>query len=371
MKPNILAVSDISLGYGSPQILWFLQSLAQKYDTSAHVIETDEQHRPLISLADYERLNVVRLSSAQVSWCLSSHLERNHAARLWADENRPEIVVIFSPLQLALLNQIKYKPKLVILYLLEIELNINSHMLQCYWHCIDRLIVPELNRGMAVLETIKDKTYPPTSIIYNVARRDLSISPLPANNRNGRILYSGSLSSQYTFAEDFTKELKDFPIDIYGPINEAEQDELGPAFEGIRNARQGANYKGYVAGSELRRLLPSYTYSIVRWNPKKGLNYYYACPNKFFEGLAHGVPPISAPHPQCMHLTRQYECGLVAEDFSVEAMAKAIQHGIDLLNTSSYDRMVQNCLEAYDRFFNWDAQFARFAESLPAKESLL
>ena len=45
----------------------------------------------------------------------------------------------------------------------------------------------------------------------------------------------------------------------------------------------------------------------------------YAAPNKFFDAIACGTPPICAPHPQCVEVIRKWRCGLLVDDWSSEA----------------------------------------------------
>lgn len=363
---GIVSIADTSLGYGTPQTPWFLQSLAQHYGTRAFVIEPDELHRPPTALP-YDRLDVLRVPSPQRSYALASYLDRNWRLEEHLRGNDAPIWVVFSPLQLALLSRLKRKPRYVIYYCLEIGDSFYERTLRRYGHLIDHIVYPELDRAAQSLKSLQIGAKAKASILYNVSRRAADFAMAP---KRPRILYSGSISWRYTFADDFVKELKDFPIDIYGPVDSAERKEIGPSYERIRNAPSGVSYKGYVAGDELRRLLPSYAYSIVRWNPEMGLNCYFACPNKFFEGIAHGVPPIAAPHPQCVQILRKYECGILAKDFTVGAMAEALERAMGLFETPSYDRMVQNCLDAYSDFLNWDAQFMRFAKTLPSREEM-
>lgn len=363
---GIVSITDTSIGYGTPQTPWFLQSLAEHYDTRAFVLEPDEIHRPPLENS-YDRLDVVRASTAQRAHSLASYLDRNWRLVDHLQKNEAPIWVIFSPLQLAALSRVKHKPRYIVYYCLEIGDRFYARALQEYGQHIDHIIFPELERAALTLKSLNPSMKAKSSILYNATKRDPGFV-LP--DKKPRVIYAGSLSWRYTFADEFTDELRDLPIDIYGPIDDAERQKLAPAFEAIRNAAHGVSYKGYLPGAALRKILPSYAYSIVRWNLEMGLNYYYACPNKLFEGIAHGVPPIAAPHPQCVQILRKYECGLLAEDFSAEGMKAAIRRGLDLLGTSAYDRMVQNGLDAHDNFLNWDSQFARFAPALPSKTEM-
>ncbi len=360
---GIFSVADIALGYGSPQIIAFLQSLAEEYNTRAYVIETDDPHRAPTALKNADRLHVTRAISVQPSWTLSAHLERNRMAEDILTKYRPPIVVLFSPLQLAAVANLPYRPH-VILYMLEIDDGLPNDSLLKYHHLVDHYIFPEMQRMAYVMRKLRGP-YPVTSLIYNCSDRAPEINLIKANERKPRIVYAGTLCGELTLAHEFMEEpLCHLPIDVYGNFGGTHAAELHDAFHALRNVDGEMQYQGYVPNSVLRQTLPNYAFSFVRWNPEAGLNYHYACPNKFFEAIASGVPPIAAPHPQCKQIIEAYECGVLAEDYTPEAMHDACKRALDLLGTPRYERMVENCLDAYEKRFNWKAQFAAFRHSL-------
>lgn len=365
---GILAVSDISLGYGSPQIQMFLQSLAEHYDTRAYVIETDEPHRPPVPLKNCDRLDLSRSSSVQPYWCLSSHIERNFEALEMAREHQPPIIVLFSPMQLCFLPKLGYKPKKVIMYLLEIDAHMYTRALRLYAQHVDHFIFPEYERMRYVLGEIPKRPDVCASIIYNVASYDPDAKPLPVAAREKAILYAGTLTSDTTLALEFLEEpLSRLPIHVYGNFSGHDAGDLRAAFLARQGGQNGLRYEGYVPGAQLRARIPQYAFSFVRWNPAAGLNFHYACPNKFFEAIANGVPPVTAPHPQCIEVIKRFKCGILAEDFTAQGMYDACKRALDMFGSPEYEAMVENCQTAYKRFLNWDAQFARFATSLPSR----
>lgn len=364
MNNQILAMSDIALGYGSPQIPALIQSVAKHYDTQALVIETDEPHRPPHAPLNCDRLIIKRSVSALPYWSMGAHCERNEMAIKYANEHKPSIFIFCSPLQLPIIKRLEYKPDLVILYFLEIDAVQYQNVLKSYSHLVDHIIAPEYNRLKYILTHYCARPYPTSHIIYNVSNVHNDQKSLPSHKRNGRVIYAGTLNKSLTLAHEFFEEpLNKAPIDIYGNFSGDGADELKQLSHNI-SSDMAIDYKGYVPASILHESLPHYAFSFTRWNPKAGLNFEYACPNKFFEALAYGVPPISAPHPQAVQIINKYKCGILASGFGAEHMAAAIQKAMSIYGTKSYDDMVINALKAYEQKFNWNEQFHKFAQSI-------
>lgn len=366
IEHNIIAISDIALGYGSPQIPAFIQSMAVHYDTKAYVLETDEPHRSPQKPMNSDRLDIKRAVSSLPYWSMGAHCERNEQSLSYCNTHQPKIFILFSPLQLPIIKRLGYKPDLVILYLLEIDAVHYNHALKRYSDLVDHIVCPESERLKYILGTYCKRPYPKSHVLYNVAYKSKNTPTLPSNKRNGRIVYAGTLNQSLTLAHEFLgDDLNLMPIDVYGNFSGDGADELQKGFFAL-NEDKDISYKGYVSSEALQEKLPQYAFSFTRWNPAAGMNYEYACPNKFFEALAHGLPPISAPHPQALKIIDKYKCGILAQGFGSEHMSEAIEKAMSIYGTSIYDDMVQNALDAYEKTFNWDVQFNKFAGSLPA-----
>ncbi len=361
---NILAISDIALGYGSPQIPAFIQSIARHYDTRAMVVETDEPHRASQKPSNSDRLDIKRAVSSLPYWSMGAHCERNEQAIVYAQKHKPSVFILFSPLQLPIIKRLSYKPDLVVLYLLEIDAQHYTNTLKNYSHLVDHIICPEYERLKFILSNYCQRPFPISHILYNVIDNSLDVKSLPSNKRNGRIIYAGTLNKSLTLAHEFAgKYLCDLPIDIYGNFSGKHAQDLQKKFHELSHEKS-MSYKGYVSSKVLQLKLPEYAFSFTRWNPVAGLNYEYACPNKFFESLAFGIPPISAPHPQAVQIITKYKCGILARGFGAEHMKEAVEKALLIYGTPEYDEMVLNAINAYELTFNWQTQFEKFASSL-------
>lgn len=192
--------------------------------------------------------------------------------------------------------------------------------------------------------------------MYNCTNRRETKSALAPDRRNGRLLYQGTIDAERTCAHYYAEpDLQDVAIDLFGSIQGRARVETERLFGNLCGQ---VRYLGYVDGATLARLRRPYVFNIVFWNPVDE-NFLYACPNKFFEGIADGIPPITAPHPQCVQLTDRYDCGIVMRDWSFQAFSASLHEAMDMQGTAAYERMARGCREAVDAELNWDKQFER------------
>jgi len=223
------------------------------------------------------------------------------------------------------------------------------------------MIFPEENRAILDVEACGYRDIP-TVAAYNCTNTIKVNAPVATAERNGRVLYQGTISQERTFADYYLDpRARHLPIDLYGRIEGPEADRLTEAFADLGGS---VRYLGFVDGGELARLRRHYAFSLVSWNPVNQ-NQYYACPNKFFESVADGVPPITAPHPQPKMLVERYGCGMVMDDWSFDAFLRAVVDAVEAYGTARYESMVRGCQEAIVSELNWECQFGKVARHLP------
>jgi hypothetical protein len=288
---KIAAISDVTLGYGTPQLPLLVESLQRHYGGSAHLVEPAQPELAPVH-AFYPWLDVRRVATGE-----HPHAEPGRNEYIWRaarvlNEIRPDVLVVCCTYSLPVVFKLRHRPRKVFYYSVEsiqgygefdIEVNRRAAPL------LDAVLFPEENR--AVIETGRCG-FPdvPKLVLYNVSNRGPD-AVLDRGARNGRILYSGTISSRQTFAGYYLSEkLRDIPIDMFGPVKEKDG---GDAF--VKGLAGDVRYGGYLPGPELAERRHKYVYSIVAWNPDVE-NQRYAAPNKFFESIAAGVPPIAAPH---------------------------------------------------------------------------
>ena len=59
--------------------------------------------------------------------------------------------------------------------------------------------------------------------------------------------------------------------------------------------------------------------------PPNNFNYRHALPNKFFEFIQAGLAVAIGPSPEMATLVERHGCGVVAESFEPQALARALQ----------------------------------------------
>lgn len=369
MVMRIVGISDVSVGYGSPQILAMMNSLLDRYDNAtATIIEPDQ---PAIEpwYSEDHRLHVKRINTAFDPYSDMGRREYIIESTKRTNVIEPDILVIFCTFTLPVLFKLKKRPKLTIYYQIEFapaygELDIKMNRI-CE-DLIDIVIYPEENRARMDMEVCGYKDIP-NIYMYNASRAKNEIDIIPASTRNGRILYQGAINQHLTQAEYYLKnERYPLDIDLYGNISGEGKEDIERR---LTNGRNNINFFGFVDSKSLSILRKQYAYSIVMWNPIQD-NYLYACPNKFFESIYDGVPPITAPHPQCKSLVDQYECGIVMKDWSYESFRTSLIKAQEMYGTSQYDRMVDNCKYAAEVELNWDHQFNKLSSFLDTYKGL-
>ncbi|MBV9123473.1 MAG: glycosyltransferase, partial [Planctomycetes bacterium] len=158
-------------------------------------------------------------------------------------------------------------------------------------------------------------------------------------------------------------EVADVPIDLYGLVEGEDKVEM------LRQLLSGVgrvSYRGYVDAKTLQNIRRSYAYSIVMWAPTNE-HQLYAAPNKFFDAIADGVPPLTAPHPQCKMLVNRYQCGIVLRDWTFDSFREGAAKALKLVGTPVYAQMVENCRRAVLTELNWEAQFRKIQKCLPER----
>lgn len=353
---KIVAVSDVTLGYGTPQLPLLVSSLERFYGATAHIVEPVQPEVP----ARHDQFPDFQFHCVATGEHPHGVIGRSeYVVRAAKEVNRlqPDVLVICCTYSLPVLFKLKRRPRRVIYYSVEsipaygsfdIEMNRRASPL------LDVVLFPEENR--AAIETGRCG-FPgvPKPVLFNVSNRLWDTpEPLGRGQRNGRILYSGTISRSQTFANYYLSEkLRAVPIDLFGPVKRRQGE--GDWAEGLAG---DVRYGGYLSSVELAERRPRYAYSIVSWNPDIE-NQHYAAPNKFFESIAAGVPPIAAPHPQCKLILERYNCGILLPDWSFEAFVAGLNRAMALYSTGAWDAMVANCRKAVDRELNWEAQFEK------------
>ncbi|MBE7540782.1 MAG: hypothetical protein M9913_00685 [Bryobacteraceae bacterium] len=362
---GIVQVSDISVGHGNFDSVSLIRSLCELYGLPGVILEPDQPEKPLADLG--AGLSSIRIPVSGPFRSQEGRVEFVYKTAEWIDRLKPRILVIRCSWNIPVLYRLKRKAPLVLYHATESttyygdsDAEFNRHAAD--W--IDAVIFPEENRAKLDIRRCGFEKIP-VAIAYNSPLRLADLKqPVEASARNGKIMYSGALDVRATFVEYYANpRMQAFPVDIYGYVGGSEPDRTQQI---LQSAGGRITYRGFVSSAELERARPNYSYGLTIWNPDKE-NQRYACPCKFFESIAAGVPVITAPHPQPGMLVSRYRCGLVMEDWSLDGMLGALKQAMRIYGTAEYASMVANCHRAMKVELNWDRQFERVKAVLPSR----
>jgi len=368
MNPRlrIVGVSDVSIGLGSTIIVAFMNSVVSHYGADAILIEPDQPEVPPTRSRSFG-FALKRISTLfHPHNHRAGHIEYINRAAEEVENLQPDILVIFCSYAIPVAFKVHRRPPMVIYYAIELTSSygkLHVEMGQYLNSVVDLIIYPEENR--AILEDTINGSHVPSVVLYNCANKKESISSiLPIEDRNGRILYSGTLDLRQTCFDYFLdKKMRPIPVDLFGRPSGIEKTATEKSLNDLRGE---VRYMGYVENTVLEELRNRYCYSIVIWRPLDD-NHFYAAPNKFFEAISSGVPPITAPHPQCKMLVERYRCGIIMRDWTFEAFYESIQRALSIYHSSRYSEMVDNCRKAIIEELNWETQFDKVKPYLPER----
>lgn len=352
-----VVLSDVSVGYGTPQILSIARSMASFYGAQVTLLEPDQPERPPLPSLRSEPISIQRLYTATHPYTVSGRTEYALAAARHLDAIKPDVLIFSSFLGVPALLVMEHRPKTVIYYGLEHtdgERANDCALFRSVSSKIDAALFCEENR--AVLDRsrlgLEGKL---TAIVYNGSEYDPQV--VAPDQRNGRFFYGGLIHPQLTHGDYFLGGgLDDYPIDLHGILDGySNKDQLLAV---LRDRKTAVSYRGYVpSGLPYLTMLSDYNFSLVFWAPVKE-SFKFAAPNKFFDAIAAGVPPIVAPHPLCEKIVRRYGLGLVMDGWTLSDVRRSLAYARSLVGTSAYECMVHACAEAHHDL-KWSTQFQK------------
>jgi hypothetical protein len=372
---RIGCLTDVPVGYGSPQIQYLLRSLARHFGTGSPTVcqPYSEAYPASHDEAPDLTFHSIRWRQATTPfWFADGGRGQERLAagfRDWVRTERPDLLLLTG------FNSLRYldpgtdlgpRP-FVVHYALEFQARQEMDATTAARHAesveaFDLLLFSETNRRRRYNREFGTEGVAQATVL-NVPPAD-AFPVVPAHKRNGHVLLqSASIQWDLTYPEFLaTTGRPRIPFDVYGliydgPARILDAAEAATAF--------GVRYLGAVTNRELARLRAGYSYSFVAWKPAQ-FNTLFACPNKLFESIASGVPPITAPHPQCAEIVRTYDCGLVMRDWSFTAFCDTLENACSLLGTPRYAALVRNCLQAHRAALNWETEFDGIVDFLPS-----
>ena len=364
---RMVLISDVSLGYGTPQLLRMAESFAAVFGAQVHILEPDESDRPPVDIRDHVSAPGVyleRIYTPGHPYWMQGRVEFCARAAERIRTLDPQVILFSTMYAIQVLDRLDAGGMLKIFYGLEDADVHYSYLFSLVRRC-DVFIFPEENRRRLYSERLGIAGSGKRNlVVYNSNNRAEWTDP---DERLRRIFYGGSFDRHNNFADYFLKSsVIGMPIDIYGVIKGFKNDAaVAGQLSGLNG---GVSYCGYrQSDASFFELLSRYLYSIVIWNPYRE-DYLYACPNKLFDAIACGVPPIAAPHPQCVEILQKWNCGILMDDWSFESFRRALVSAFNAAGSDYYRELAANCRRARDEELSWDRQFGKL---IPAVERFL
>ena len=360
---KIAAVSDVTLGYGFPQLEMLVQSLARTLNAEDAVIfEADGKRKPRLHTVDDIRIE--RIGTRFAPYFRMWHTDYNRLVLKRLKQLNPDIVISIGANSWPAILGLGDKPPLVICYMFE-SLSyqeklggydfLRLNMMATDW--VDLIIVPEIRRADFDLKRI-NWTDKQVVEVYNTSKpgylgRD--------DVRTEKMIMAGSLCDD-TLISHFQHDrfVNDITIDLAGIVSD---DSASQVIDWLSTNNALSRYIGNLPIGDLEAQLPSYAFSVCMWSPKD-VNQIFASPNKLFQSIAYGVPPICAPHPQCVDIIRKFDCGVLMDDWSQQALLKAVDRAKRIFGTPRYTELVGNCRHATESELNWPNQFRKIIQNI-------
>jgi glycosyltransferase involved in cell wall biosynthesis len=353
----VIGVSDVSLGYGSPEVPAIFALVCEAAGAHGLLLEPDEADRPDVDRLGHPQFAVERVRSGLPSGTTAWRREFLRAAMLRIEAARPDALVIFGGASFLLRAALKHRPRRIIYHAYEQICDLppdDQEAHRAFLPDADLVIAPEPHRlahdctrlgvwprRWAGVLNSADVAFPGP-----ILRR-------PPGARNGRFLWSGALDRRRTFAHWlWSPALSEFGIDLYGRISDPDPAAVEAAIAACPNLDR----KGLVAAADMNRARAAYAFSLAWWNPANSFGHLHLCSNRFFTSICAGVPPICGPHPQCVAIARRHDCAIVMDDWTEEALARAMARAMSIYGSDRYDRMVANCVEAAETALGWPRQ---------------
>lgn len=355
---SIVVLSDVSLGYGSPQVLSLSRSLRDFFNASLLILEPDQPERPYRP-ERFADLGVERLYTASHPHSPAGQIDFNLQAAARVRSIRPDMLVVCAFLGAPVLLSVR-RPKLVVYYGYEHTDGGFLREQRTFKALSDRIDVAafcEENRAYLDAPRLGLESKP-TAIVYNGA--STTLEPLSMHARNGRIVSAGQIDPERTLGKHlFEGGLDGFDIDVFGTFQAVESPTTWIANLVTRGSR--VSYRGYLPyGRDFLEVIRQYSYSLVAWSPQSESTR-FAAPNKFFDAIAAGVPPLAAPHPLCQRIIERYGCGVLLDGWTLEDFQRGCARAMELFGTDDYEKMISSGIPRAASELSWESQFKKLA----------
>lgn len=353
---DLITLSDVQIGYGSPQIFDFTKSVCKRLNFKGKILQPRFFLDKNVTISNEDELvKIDTIFSSNHPHGFGNYEYLREAANI-LNKHKPKYVILTNYKLLHILNQITYRPHKVIFMCLEMyEYNNNIKYiayLKSLNSKIDIWIFPNDERAAHQSQELEIKSGK-LHVFYNIS--NLVTKSTQNIARNKKFIYAGTIDRKKILIDNILDQNDRYSIDVYGKIQGSLSDRnlLEERFNKINFfLKSKINYKGNIPSKDLNKIYSQYSFSLILWSQ----NVYYPAPNKFFQAIIKKVPVIITPYEQGVHLIERYGCGLYLKDFSSYQLNITLNKAIKVMNTPEYSEMVENCKIATQKEFNWESQ---------------
>lgn len=226
---------------------------------------------------------------------------------------------------------------------------------------VDLVITPDIRR---LIHDCKKLGVWPQNVVEIHNGADVGypspITKLPADDRNGRFFWCGTLGRRRTFADwFFNEQLTAYNFDLTGRFGSEDERTLRDQIARCSNI----SHHGIRSAAELDQMRARAQFSLVWWNPTNSFGHLHLPSNRFATTIQAGTPPICAPHPHFIEISRRFGCTILMENWTGEAFRDALAQATRTVGTKAYHRLIDGCAAAAEEF-EWPRQSRRIRSSL-------
>ena len=245
-------------------------------------------------------------------------------------------------------------------YFTEVPEVVSRPPIQRVWERIARFTIPRTRYAYTVCDSLAEifeNQYGTSfSVIRNMPMRRQTADGGQRTNEeqkmnNGIILYQGALNEGRGVAKAIAamQEIDDAELWLAGEGDLSQ--ELRELAEKL-GVTDRVKFLGYIEPADLHQLTPQATIGLNLLE-NKGLNYYYALPNKFLDYIQANVPSINMNYPEIKKILNRYEVGLALEKLETKYVVDAIKQ---LLSDKEQYNKLKLASEQAAKIYVWEEE---------------
>ena len=227
------------------------------------------------------------------------------------------------------------------------------------WTKIEDKIFPHLKNAYTVCQPISDEYYKKYGIKMEVVR-NIPYAEMPAKEPSQKvknivtdiekqkqkgkkiIIYQGAVNVGRG-VEQMIKAMPLLPDFIFYVVGD------GDIIHKLQMSEQ-VIFTGKICADELRYVTEKADVGINILE-NKGLNYYYALPNRVFDYMRAGIPSVNVDFPEIRNIVEKCNAGILISDYAPEKLSKAIIQAIEnkkqIKNDLSWEEESKKIIEIF------------------------